>query len=66
MSIGFWIALVVVGILFLMAAIPWATSSEFRDSSWGREFRIIILALGIILAMLVWSLLKGPIPAAAP
>lgn len=66
MRIGLWIATAVVGIFFLMASLPWISSREFRESSWGREFRILILALGIVLALLIFNLVKGPVPAAAP
>ncbi|HEX7897880.1 MAG TPA: hypothetical protein VF950_08980 [Planctomycetota bacterium] len=66
MRIALWIAFVFFSILFLMAGVPWATSKEFRGSSWGREFRVLLLALAIILATLGWSLVKGPVPAAAP
>lgn len=63
--IGTWIAAVIVGILFLMSVAP-QFSEEFRSTSRGREFRLITLTLGIVLAILVWSLVKGPLPAAAP
>lgn len=66
MRIGLWIALVVVGALFLMSAFPWIFSREFRDSSRGREFRLIIAVLGLLLALIVFNLLKGPAPGAAP
>lgn len=58
MKIGLWLATVGVAILFLAAGIPWATSKEFRSSSWGREFRLLLLALGVVLATLAWTLWK--------
>ena len=58
-------AAVVVGIFFLLAL--WSqVSEELRESRLGHDLRFVALALGIVLAWLLWTLFKGPAPAAAP
>jgi hypothetical protein len=55
-----WIFAGLLGGLLVLAAFPWLTLKDFRDSSRGRDFLHIMLVCVVLLAFVLYRLLGRP------